>query len=119
MHTPMLFSAGYPEIPKARGLQRTIVEKHLFLRGDRGAEFAPDFRPRAGELVADGRTGLSAFVGSNLDELLKARGIDTVIVAGFATGINIPRQLGEAIFAGALGEVLSNRQILERFRPSP
>jgi nicotinamidase-related amidase len=40
----------------------------------------PGFAPREGEYVA--RTGPDKFLGSNLEEKLKARGIQTVIVCG-------------------------------------
>ena len=40
----------------------------------------PGFAPRAGEYT--NRTGPDKFLGSNLDEKLKARGIQTVIVCG-------------------------------------
>ena len=55
-----------------------------FRRGSTGAQIRPEVVPRPGEPVFDKRTP-SAFAGTQLDEELAARGISTVIIAGFMT----------------------------------
>ncbi|MFO8033878.1 MAG: isochorismatase family cysteine hydrolase [Candidatus Bipolaricaulota bacterium] len=54
--------------------------------GSWGAEFVAPLRPAGGELVVD-KYGYGAFHGTNLELILRAAGIDTVVVAG--TGPNI------------------------------
>jgi ureidoacrylate peracid hydrolase len=87
LHAPLIYSPGYAELPQPRGLQKNIVEKGLFLEGSASAEIHQDFRPAPGEVVVHGRKGLSAFSGSDLEELLRQRGIKNVILAGFATNV--------------------------------
>jgi acyl-CoA reductase-like NAD-dependent aldehyde dehydrogenase/nicotinamidase-related amidase len=49
--------------------------------GTLGHAFAPDLSPRAGEPVLD-KQGFSAFIGTNLDALLAAHGVDAIAIAG-------------------------------------
>jgi nicotinamidase-related amidase len=56
------------------------------VEGTWGAEFAPGFEPREGELVVT-KYGYGAFVGTNLDTILRRRDIRTLVVTG--TGPNI------------------------------
>jgi len=49
---------------------------------------AAELDPRVyaeGDLVADGRYAFDAFIGSDLEEILRDRGIETVFIAGFTT----------------------------------
>ena len=41
--------------------------------------------PKDGDVVVKGKKGLDAFPGTTLEEELKARGIETVALAGFLT----------------------------------
>lgn len=54
--------------------------------GTSGAEFHPDFGPEPGEIEMIKRR-YSCFLGTNLDGLLRAGGIDTLVMAGIATNI--------------------------------
>ncbi len=155
VHAPLVYSEDYREIARPRGLQREIVERGLFKRGSTSAAIHADFAPLSGEPIAVGRTGLSAFRGSDLDEILRRHQVDTLIFAGFATnvcvtftaadafdrgydvilareavatlhapeiltrlGVSPLKTVGERLFAGALGEVLDNRQIVARLEPT-
>ena len=42
-------------------------------------------KPQPGDLVVEGKKGLDAFPGTNLEELLVANGIETVALGGFLT----------------------------------
>ena len=82
-HVGYSFSPGYPELGTPdQGMDAAIIQYGTFV--GRGAEFAPDFHPHEGEFVASGRTGVSAFAGSNLDSTLRRHRIDTLFLAGFA-----------------------------------
>lgn len=54
------------------------------LEGSWGAEIVPALRPLPGEPVVD-KHRPSAFLGTDLDRLLRDRGIETVVVAGCLT----------------------------------
>jgi ureidoacrylate peracid hydrolase len=54
--------------------------------GSWGAEFCAGFEPRNGELVIT-KHRYSAFVGTNLDQILRSRGVDNLIMTGVGTGM--------------------------------
>ena len=41
--------------------------------------------PQAGDIIVQGKRGLDAFPGTDLEDRLKANGIETVALAGFLT----------------------------------
>jgi nicotinamidase-related amidase/alkylhydroperoxidase/carboxymuconolactone decarboxylase family protein YurZ len=95
IHAPMVLSAGYPELGDGRyGLRRAIPEAETWVGS--GADFAVGFEPRAGELVVRDRVGASAFVGSNLQALLRQHEIQTLYLAGFATHVCVESTLRHA-----------------------
>lgn len=51
------------------------------VEGSRGAEIVPELAPRDGEVVVPKRRP-SGFFGTDLHEMLRSRGIDTVLLAG-------------------------------------
>jgi nicotinamidase-related amidase len=86
IHAPMILSAGYPELGDGKyGLRAAIPKAGTWI--GQGAAFADGFEPREAEPVVRGRVGASAFVGSDLQEILRKRGITTIYLAGFATHV--------------------------------
>jgi nicotinamidase-related amidase len=74
-------------VPKARRLlDAARAARMLVLHGHNAvtmdADIVPELNPRAGEIVF--RTGPDKFLGSDLESILRARGITTVILAGTA-----------------------------------
>ena len=75
-----------------RDASRPVVHvRHLSVRATSplrpdgpGVDFKPEALPLAGEEVYDKSTN-SAFIGTTLEEDLRARGIDTLVVAGLTT----------------------------------
>jgi ureidoacrylate peracid hydrolase len=56
----------------------------LFVEGTEAVDLVPEMRPNAGDLVVT-KTRYSAFVNTDLDSLLRGRGVDTVVVSGLMT----------------------------------
>ena len=54
--------------------------------GTWGAEFYPGLEPMKGELVIT-KHRYSAFIGTNLDQILRSRGVDSLIMTGVGTGM--------------------------------
>ncbi|MGN6222943.1 cysteine hydrolase [Pseudoxanthomonas sp.] len=95
IHSGLRFDPGHPELGGARyGLREAIPRAGTF-RGA-GAEFFGPFQPAPGEFVASGRLGASAFAGSNLNSYLRNRGIDTLLIAGFALHVCVESTLRAA-----------------------
>ncbi|MCG6115829.1 MAG: cysteine hydrolase [Mesorhizobium sp.] len=70
----------------AQRRRSTFSSEALCLTGSVGAEFIDELAPRVGELVVRKRR-YSAFTGTDLDLLLRARGIRTVICCGVSTNV--------------------------------
>ena len=56
----------------------------VFALGGKTVDFAPGAEPRAGDTVLQ-KTTVSVFASTDLDKRLKAKGIDTVVIAGLMT----------------------------------
>lgn len=61
------------------------VPARAFTEDDPGAAIHPDVAPRHDEIVIH-KNRVSAFAGNNLRQILAARGIDDLVLAGIATG---------------------------------
>ncbi|MBM7587389.1 nicotinamidase-related amidase [Bacillus pakistanensis] len=66
------------------------------------------FAPTSSDLVAEERKGISGFAGSNLDQLLRARGIRHVAVADFVTEVCVESTIRDAFDRGYHCTLLSD-----------
>ena len=76
---------GYPEVPRIPApLAAGLVESNAFIRGTWGAQVIDELEPQEDEIeIANYST--SAFIYTELDLILRNRGITTVVLAGLAT----------------------------------
>lgn len=65
-------------------MQRAM-EHHMFWEGEFGADFYEPFRPQPGDIVTGRHRTFNAFMGTDLDAKLKARGIEKVVLAGLTS----------------------------------
>ena len=65
----------------------------LFLEGTWNSAICDVMKPQEGDLVVKGKTGLDAFPGSDLEEILVTNNIETVAL-GIGTGLSIMTFLG-------------------------
>ena len=108
-HVGLRFSPDYGELGQGGfGLRAAIRHHRTFAHGTPAADFARGFTPRATEFVAQGRTGASAFAGSNLDAWARHNGIDTLIFAGFALHVCVESSLRAAHDLGYAAYVASD-----------
>jgi nicotinamidase-related amidase len=77
------FREGYPEISPHSLTFARITESESFIEG-RSSEIHPAIAPEHGDVVVTKRR-VSAFCGSDLDVLLRAGGIEALVLAGIAT----------------------------------
>jgi biuret amidohydrolase len=90
-HAGLRFQKGYPEFGggTGHGLKAAIPRVGTFPIDGPGSQFAEGFEPSDGEFVAYGRTGASAFAGSNLDVWARSNRITRLFLAGFALHVCI------------------------------
>jgi len=86
--TPVIFTAGYGELVEPVGILKMVKEAGAFRAGTQGAETIAEIRQFSERVVeVPGKRGLNAFSNTDLDNLLKKRGIKNVVLAGVATPI--------------------------------
>ena len=78
------FRPGYPELSPRNPSYATIAKSGRFLGAIPGADIAPAVRPAEGEIVIV-KHRVSAFAGTDLEMILRAKGIDTLVLCGFST----------------------------------
>lgn len=69
------------------------------MRGTHGGQIVPDLAPQAGDVVLEKQT-YSAFQSSNMEEVLKERGIKTLYVTGLHTDCCARHTSGDAFQKG-------------------
>ncbi|GAA0329312.1 cysteine hydrolase [Actinoallomurus spadix] len=77
------FRPGHPETTR-RNRTFGALPAGVFTPEDPGAAVHPDVEPRPGDILITKRR-ISAFAGSDLELVLRARGIDHLVLAGVAT----------------------------------
>ena len=61
------------------------MDSKSFIKGTWGAEIVDDLAPQPSDIVIEGKRGLDAFASTNLDFILRSRGITTIALGGFLT----------------------------------
>ena len=86
VHAPITFVPGYGELSDhPYGILKGVVDSTAFVKGEWGAEIVDALAPQAGDVVVEGKRGLDTFATTNLDFILRARGITTIVLGGFLT----------------------------------
>ena len=77
------FRPGYPEVSPRNRAFAGLAESSAFVLGE-SSEIHPAVAPATSDIVVVKRR-VSAFAGSDLDVVLRARGVDRLVLAGIAT----------------------------------
>lgn len=86
VHSPISFAPDYHELsPAPYGILKGVVDTKAFRKGSWGAEIVDVLTPEEADIVIEGKRGLDAFASTNLDFILRARGIRTIALGGFLT----------------------------------
>ena len=86
VHAPITFAPGYGELADhPYGILKGVVDSTAFVKGEWGAEIVDTLSPQEGDVVVEGKRGLDTFATTNLDFILRARGITTIALGGFLT----------------------------------
>jgi nicotinamidase-related amidase len=86
MHAPITFAAGYNELSRhPYGILKGVVDGSAFVKGTWGAAIVDDLAPQDGDIVIEGKRGLDTFASTNLDFILRSKGITTIVLGGFLT----------------------------------
>lgn len=83
---PISFTEDYHELaPTPYGILKGVVDSKSFRKGSWGAEITDQLKPQPQDIVIEGKRGLCSFATTNLDFILRSRGIDHIALGGFLT----------------------------------
>ena len=86
VHAPITFAPGYGELSAhPYGILKGVVDSTAFVKGEWGAEIVDALAPQQGDVVVEGKRGLDTFATTNLDFMLRSKGITTIALGGFLT----------------------------------
>ena len=83
-YVTVAFRPGYPEVSERNKTFAAIAGTGQFTDGDPGIQIPAAITPASGEVTVTKRR-VSAFTGSDLEVLLRARGTSHLVLAGIAT----------------------------------
>lgn len=97
IHASLRLSDDYREYGDGHfGLRKAIPQAGTWQASGDSWRFAKGFEPLSDEFVVEGRTGASAFAGSNLESFLRANDITQIFLAGYALHVCVESTLRDA-----------------------
>jgi nicotinamidase-related amidase len=101
IYAPISFADGYGEITdNPYGILAGVVDSKAFVKGTWGAEIVDELKPQPEDIVVEGKRGLDTFASTNLDFILRSRGIKTVAMGGFLTNCCVESTMRSAYEKG-------------------
>jgi ureidoacrylate peracid hydrolase len=101
MHSPIRLCEGYGELTThPYGILKGVVDNKAFRKGSWGAAIVDVLKPQPEDIVVEGKRGLDAFSSTNLDFVLRSKGIQTVVLAGFLTNCCVESTMRSAYERG-------------------
>ena len=101
IHAPIQYAEGYGEITSnPYGILKGVVDSNAFVKDSWGATIVDDLSPQPGDIVLEGKRGLDAFASTNLDFILRSKGIETVALGGFLTNCCVESTMRSAYERG-------------------
>jgi nicotinamidase-related amidase len=101
IHAPITFAEGYHEISNhPYGILKGVVDSNAFVKGSWGAAIDDSVSPDADDIVVEGKRGLDTFASTNLDFILRSKGILRVALGGFLTNCCVESTMRSAYERG-------------------
>jgi ureidoacrylate peracid hydrolase len=86
VHAPITFTEDYRELTsEPYGILKGVVDSKSFRKDTWGAAIVDDLTPQPRDIIVEGKRGLDAFASTNLDFILRSRGITNIALGGFLT----------------------------------
>jgi ureidoacrylate peracid hydrolase len=101
IHAPISFAQGYGELTDhPYGILKGVVDSTAFVKDSWGAAITDELAPTGGDIVVEGKRGLDTFASTNLDFILRSRGVVTVALGGFLTNCCVESTMRSAYERG-------------------
>jgi nicotinamidase-related amidase len=88
VHTRVAWKSDYSDLNANSPLLALVEQNKCLVDGTDKAQIVPQLTPQEGDIVVTHKR-VNGFTGSDLDEQLRARGIDTVLFSGVATNVSV------------------------------
>jgi biuret amidohydrolase len=88
VYTRVAWQPGYPDLVVNSPLLGMVAQFGALVEGSGKAEIVPQLAPQDGDVVLTHQL-VGGFAASQLDVILRSRGIDTVLFAGVATNASV------------------------------
>jgi nicotinamidase-related amidase len=86
MFLPITFADGFGELgSEPYGLLKEVIRANGFRKGTWGAEIIDALPLHPGDILVEGKRGFDGFATTNLDFILRSRGITAIAIAGLLT----------------------------------
>jgi nicotinamidase-related amidase len=109
IETPIVFTRDYSELQDPVGILAAIRDARAFQAGTLGVGTAAELLPYRNRILSvPGKRGLNAFMGTHLEEELRARAITDVVLCGSVASICIDSTGRSAAERGFRVTVLSD-----------
>jgi ureidoacrylate peracid hydrolase len=101
VYMPISFTDDYHELTgNPYGILKGVVDTKSFRKGTWGAEIVDALKPLPEDIIVEGKRGLCGFASTNLDFILRSRGIQTVALGGFLTNVCVESTMRTAYEKG-------------------
>jgi ureidoacrylate peracid hydrolase len=86
IYVPISFTPDYHEVTSTPyGIMKGVVDNGAFKQNTWGSEIADVLTPQQGDIVIEGKRSFCGFASTNLDFILRSKGIKTIALAGYLT----------------------------------
>ena len=86
VYVPISFAENYSELTSSPyGILKGVVDNGAFKKTTWGSQIVDTLTPKSEDIVIEGKRGLCGFHSTNLDFILRSKGIKNVALAGFLT----------------------------------
>ncbi|MFG2056364.1 cysteine hydrolase family protein [Micromonospora sp. NPDC048930] len=99
IYTRVAYRPGYPDLIPNTPTFAMIPEQQAYLEGTPKTRIIDEVAPKAGDVIIT-HARLTGFFGTELDTVLRGRGIETLLFTGVATNISVTGTAFEAINHG-------------------
>jgi len=100
IYSPIVFLEGYPEAGESPyGVIASVIESGAMIKGTWGGGIDAAFDKRDGDIVIE-RSAIIAFEGTGLEQKLKERSINTLILVGLLSDVCIEGTMRAAYSKG-------------------
>jgi biuret amidohydrolase len=107
VYTRVAWNPDYSDLSPNSPLLDMVAQSKCLVEGSEQAQIIGQLSPQEGDIVVTHKR-VNGFSGSNLDEQLRARGVDTLLFAGVATNVSVEGTARQASDLGYRTVVVSD-----------